>query len=463
MKKTHFVGSHPRDMRIAPNLGGPSNPMHTRPTQVGPNIPHLRSPTTHYNRGTIAQKPNHPGSPPALASNRAPKPPCGCGGCDKKGATGAARSGWKGTGCAPAPRSVQHRGGKASLPGRQPLLARASSTLPIGPAALPGGRLRPRGGGVFCDIPPWVKECLVDAIQRFNAYYPPIETKDVGEISGTPDDIEVEARRQIRWKGFMVSEPGVLDFVQCTGATPSQLRAIEMAYGGAGDFAGWIGEQTSTVATVSYQNPRPGALGGGLYYRSTDIQTFGGAPWLLPSSYAAISCPPSVPRSIAPERTPGASRSRRNVGPLATGAWGSVPRGLISGVIYDGRRTCEESGGTTICRRYPFGRGESYTIGMAYNRANAASPPTPEADPAARAARDLAWLEAFFGTAKENWPSTYEWRLLSQLANGGIEAFFEDFLQFSRGIWIPESSLGAVPFEDMEPMLNTERCLCHFM
>ena len=110
-------------------------------------------------------------------------------------------------------------------------------------------------GGVECEIPSWVADCVNEAIRRFNDDYPPIvvSAADYGSVAGTPPEVLEEERRLTRFIG----SSGFLAYADsCSPATRGQLRGILAVAGG----ASWVAAATGETFPSTWRSPRPGGL-----------------------------------------------------------------------------------------------------------------------------------------------------------------------------------------------------------
>ncbi|MBN8615564.1 MAG: hypothetical protein J0L92_33520 [Deltaproteobacteria bacterium] len=268
---------------------------------------------------------------------------------------------------------------------------------------------------MVCDIPPWVVDCIAGCIDAFNAEHPPLYgdtmAAGAGHSMAPPEVVEQLARQSL----FIGRDGGtsVLSYAAglCSRNTVAQLQAIATAYGGAGDFEGYIGEATGIDVTVSYLHDR-GFLGDEL--RSTEVRVLGVNTALVPTHYNAVSC--GTEPGVRPRRIPNRASPSQQF--------------LID--KYTFRPFWPDTG---LCNLRSLTPDEEYLLGEAYRHATAAEPVQFAPDAATRLMLDRAWLEAFW-----SYPDPYLMGLRIRLFG------MSEMMDFSRGPGADGSFDGSAPY-----------------
>lgn len=276
-------------------------------------------------------------------------------------------------------------------------------------------RVVPRGGGLLCDIPPWVVDCIRQCIEAFNAEFPPLDG-DLA-IPGVLMASPLEYGQQLQRADLFIGRAGtgsVLAYASrlCGRSTVTQLEAIATAYGGPGDFEGFVGQATGINVTISYFRSR----GRGLEPVADAVSVFvpGVNLGSVPTNYPATTC--GTPPGLDPRPLP--RRTWRWRGPQQLLAEKYNFPGSLASSLCDIRRIT------------PF---EEDLFRQAYERAQEAVPTRNFfTDDASRLSADRAWADAFWDSDDPNFAG------LDSRVFG-----FQDLLEFSRG---PHKGLGGNPY-----------------
>lgn len=425
----------------------------------------LAVPTAPRQATAVQPAPNTASSGTATRPRTMARSTAGCG-CAPKGSNAHA-----GCSCASSPPRPSPNPARAQVPGQPQSGRRAIQIAGIAAARAHGPGTLGRAqslrdamrtdpartlGGVVCDIPWWIRDCLRNAIFNFNVAFPPLVADFRRESrGGTPDEYGEQMTRVQVWEGRRPDlGPSLLAYADCADHVLDQLYDMAESFGPTGEFEKFVGEATGAEIYFSYR-----FVDGSEQTVNTFV--YGILAEQVPTQYVSTSgmCSGAVERAV----TPSPRRGDRPPPRFLTAPPGRISRTGTEILQFRGFNGCPPPT-TRVCELAPLSAYEVDTLEAAYNRARDVVPPREARDPVERARVNRQWLDEFFGWYPPRSPPLYwgpVWEIVFRFWDGtsahGFEILTDTLDVLSRENW----TYGDFPFENfLDVRVSVRVCGC---